>query len=152
MRYKPAGLNSALLRKQVFARDAGICLLCGIDAEALRQEFYRALMAHPWEQREIRDRLERLGFHRWHSNFWEVDHLVAIVEGGALMDLENCRSLCEPCHRRETRLLYKRLRVAGLWPPPKSKANDPLRVAIDRLMEARRRRRTARARARQSYR
>jgi len=33
---------------------------------------------------------------------WEADHIVPVVRGGGSTGLENLRTLCVPCHRRET--------------------------------------------------
>ena len=35
---------------------------------------------------------------------FEVDHIVPIVDGGAAYDLENCQTLCRPCHFDKTTL------------------------------------------------
>ena len=35
---------------------------------------------------------------------FEVDHLVPIAAGGAPFDLENCQTLCRPCHFDKTTL------------------------------------------------
>lgn len=40
---------------------------------------------------------------------WQADHIVPVVEGGGLCDLSNYRTLCRPCHKRETAALRKRL-------------------------------------------
>ena len=32
----------------------------------------------------------------------EVDHVVAVARGGGALDLENCRSVCKPCHSAKT--------------------------------------------------
>jgi 5-methylcytosine-specific restriction protein A len=42
------------------------------------------------------------------TDYWEADHTVPIVEGGALT-IENLRTLCVPCHRSETRKLRARM-------------------------------------------
>ena len=40
--------------------------------------------------------------------YWEMDHIIPVVEGGGDCGLENLRTLCVPCHRRETAALAKR--------------------------------------------
>ena len=42
------------------------------------------------------------------SSGWEADHIVPVVEGGGSCGLENIRTLCIPCHRRETAALAGR--------------------------------------------
>lgn len=34
--------------------------------------------------------------------FWQVDHITAVVEGGGMCDLDNLRTLCVPCHQDVT--------------------------------------------------
>jgi 5-methylcytosine-specific restriction enzyme A len=34
----------------------------------------------------------------------QVDHVLAIADGGAPLDLRNLQSLCDPCHARKTTL------------------------------------------------
>jgi 5-methylcytosine-specific restriction protein A len=43
---------------------------------------------------------------------WEMDHIVPVVEGGGSCGLENLRTLCWTCHRRETRELAARRAAA----------------------------------------
>lgn len=42
------------------------------------------------------------------SGRWDADHIVPIAEGGAFAR-ENLRTLCRPCHHRETAALRARL-------------------------------------------
>jgi hypothetical protein len=42
--------------------------------------------------------------------FWQVDHHVAVAEGGGESGIENLRTLCTPCHAKETALLRTRLK------------------------------------------
>ena len=46
------------------------------------------------------------------SGWWEADHIKAVVEGGGMHGIENYRTLCLPCHKKETALLRKRMAVA----------------------------------------
>ncbi len=41
---------------------------------------------------------------------WEMDHKVPLVEGG-LNEMENLRTLCVPCHKKETAALRQRLAI-----------------------------------------
>jgi len=43
------------------------------------------------------------------GNFWQVDHIRAVAEGGGGCGLENLRTLCVPCHLTETDKLRGRL-------------------------------------------
>jgi 5-methylcytosine-specific restriction enzyme A len=119
------------VERVVYGRDKGVCGSCGLDTEQLlriidrlrirseRRQFrfgkYREptdLDAARWER--VRAELAARGYglvDRWHTpRLWEADHVVAVMEGGGCCGLENYRTLCIPCHRRETRELRRRLR------------------------------------------
>jgi 5-methylcytosine-specific restriction protein A len=72
------GSNPGYVRKLVWARDKGVCALCGDVAPGVS------------------------GHH------WQADHTVPVAEGGGLCGLEGYRTLCTPCHKRETAALAKR--------------------------------------------
>ena len=40
---------------------------------------------------------------------WQADHIVAVVEGGGLCGLDNFRTLCTACHKKQTAELRARL-------------------------------------------
>jgi 5-methylcytosine-specific restriction enzyme A len=91
------------LREQVFARDRGVCAVCGVDTEALRKE-----------KRKL-DYASRRQFEKeWGArrNLWDADHIVPVAEGGGECDLSNMRTLCLKCHRAATAQLRQRLRAA----------------------------------------
>lgn len=84
-----AGLTGPI-RAAVLERDGGICALCGVDAEP----------------RKVPGEL------RWVGPGWEADHIVPVVEGGGACGLDNFRTACIPCHKRETAALAGR-RASG---------------------------------------
>lgn len=43
------------------------------------------------------------------GQLWEADHIVPVVEGGGECGLDNYRTLCIPCHKKETKALAARL-------------------------------------------
>ena len=45
------------------------------------------------------------------SDFWQVDHITPVAEGGGSCGLDNLRTLCTPCHKIETDRLHQRLKV-----------------------------------------
>ena len=47
------------------------------------------------------------------SDFWQVDHITPVAEGGGSCGLDNFRTLCTPCHKIETDRLHQRLKVKG---------------------------------------
>ncbi len=91
------------LRDQVFARDRGVCKLCGLDTI----EFYRRFRLLAARKRSLLRR--RLGLPRTRRSFWDADHIVAVAEGGGECDLSNIRTLCCWCHLDETAKLRIRL-------------------------------------------
>ena len=78
------------LRGQVFARDKGVCALCGINTEALRMEKRKL----DWAARR---KFEKEWGRR--RSLWDADHIVPVSEGGGECDLSNMRTLCLKCHR-----------------------------------------------------
>jgi 5-methylcytosine-specific restriction protein A len=96
--------DAGYLREQVFARDHGVCAVCGISTESLRKEFrkldYRARrqFLKEWKLKED-----------WRRSLWDADHVVPVAEGGGECDLANMRTLCLKCHRAATAELRKRL-------------------------------------------
>jgi len=88
------------LRQQVFARDRGVCALCGLDTEALRKD-----------KRKLDYRARRQFEKEWgvRRHLWDADHIVPVAEGGGECDLGNMRTLCLCCHRDVTAQLQQRL-------------------------------------------
>jgi 5-methylcytosine-specific restriction endonuclease McrA len=87
------------LREQVFARDRGVCALCGLDTESLRKH-----------KRKLDYGARRLFEKEWggRKSLWDADHIVPVVEGGGECGLANMRTLCLKCHRQATAELRKR--------------------------------------------
>jgi 5-methylcytosine-specific restriction endonuclease McrA len=69
------------MRARVWARDNGICALCGVDTKTMRRPV----------------------------GVWDADHIVPVSEGGGLCGLEGMRTLCRKCHGSESGKLRKRL-------------------------------------------
>jgi 5-methylcytosine-specific restriction protein A len=92
------------LRDQVFQRDQGICAICKVDTRAAYFELKRSRGTH-------RERLlARWGLKRINrKSLWDADHIVPVAEGGGECDVDNLRTLCLACHRRETLELRQRL-------------------------------------------
>ncbi len=94
--------DPAYLRSQVFARDHGVCALCGLDTEALRKD-----------KRKLDYRARRQFEKDWGSrrSLWDADHIVPVAEGGGECGLANMRTLCLKCHGTVTAALRRRLRA-----------------------------------------
>lgn len=104
--------SSAGIRAAAKKRDGGVCAICRIDcgwiertARSLGGFGYRGERCH---QDFFLETLRERGFdvpRRWRGwsgfHLWEADHIVPVIRGGT-HDPENIRTLCRPCHKRET--------------------------------------------------
>lgn len=81
------------VRTEVFKRDRGVCAICATDTMA-------DPLAHVvrWRDRS-----------RGTGRLWHADHIIPVIEGGGECGLDNYRTLCVACHRKETAALRKRL-------------------------------------------
>lgn len=86
MRGKKLGMYSPL-RRQVWERDGGKCVLCGTTCKRQKRDQY--------------DRDPALG---------EIDHIVPVVFGGE-NSLTNLRLLCKKCNRKKAG--REQMRYAG---------------------------------------
>lgn len=125
--------DSAHQRRQVSKRDRGRCSSCSLDTKAFREElkqaYFKAMRERDvtpnWQDEyyihtSILEKtpscmalLEKHGFTlkdvsfggHGMSDFWDMDHILPVVHGGGGTGLENLRTLCKACHRRETKAL-----------------------------------------------
>lgn len=58
--------------------------------------------------KEMSKDLTAQGFDTQRTTFWDADHIVPVVEGGGECGLDNYRTLCQPCHKAETKALAAR--------------------------------------------
>jgi hypothetical protein len=99
--------NPGVAARKVEERDKGVCAICKLDTAALKREF-RAL-PHGYANRMgwLRERglpQALISRRRW----FDVDHIVPVIEGGGSCGLENLRTLCLTCHRVVTAALAAR--------------------------------------------
>jgi 5-methylcytosine-specific restriction protein A len=93
--------------RQVEARDKGICAECQLDTAALRSMF--RLLPHGYANRLAW--LEQQGLPKellTRRRWFDVDHIVPVIEGGGSCGLEGLRTLCLPCHKVATAKLAAR--------------------------------------------
>ncbi len=65
------------LREQVYARDRGVCSVCGIDSDVELRRLRRSRGAKRAEQ------MARWGLKtRLRKSLWDADHIVPVIEGG----------------------------------------------------------------------
>lgn len=110
--------NAATAAARVFERDRGVCALCGRDCERLRAAVERVTRREYQDaprstlfyrlSRAYRSQLVMAGFSTG-QRLWHMDHIVPVAEGGGSCGLDNLRTLCQPCHKRETAMLARRL-------------------------------------------
>lgn len=87
--------NWGSIRRRIFERDAGYCLLCKIDLAIREDRHTKQPGLWPKQDDNFRD-------------LFECDHIIPVIEGGS-WELENLRTLCRQCHKAETAKLRKRL-------------------------------------------
>lgn len=91
-------------RERVEQRDDGQCALCGTETLAWEHAYQAEIERLAQETQRVHQRFRalRLPDHTW------ADHVVPVVEGGGACGLDNLRTLCIPCHHRETAALAAR--------------------------------------------
>jgi 5-methylcytosine-specific restriction endonuclease McrA len=112
---------SVQIRAAAFALEGGKCTLCGLDAHALFEQIrslqpperLNKLLSTDWTLPKSSKALQTLLTDPKEGNFWQVDHIRAVAEGGGGCGMDNLRTLCVPCHTRETAKLHGRLPLQG---------------------------------------
>ena len=106
-------LKTGSLRDLVFEVERGVCQSCGVNAHALYEHVKRlssktdkkeALLSAGKFKNLTEHRLSKLLRVRiTEGEFWEVNHKIAVSEGGGECDISNLETLCVPCHLQITR-------------------------------------------------
>lgn len=114
--------SPAAVRSHLRQRDKEICAVCGFDCaaahsawERLRDQDGNAQFDFAVQNmaraalEQFRAYLCSLGFDRRGQTcsgfWWQADHIKPVVEGGGECGLDNFRTLCSPCHKKETKKL-----------------------------------------------
>jgi 5-methylcytosine-specific restriction endonuclease McrA len=106
--------NLKSMRNAIYDRDKGVCRACGVSIDDLRQAFkwYSDLWHNKdhWTNRwpTPSEFLKAAGFASA-GHLWEMNHIVAVVEGGEPIDPQNLETLCLKCHKKHTAELAKKL-------------------------------------------
>jgi hypothetical protein len=113
LRCQPAYQRPFVLKREHF-----ICEMCGRDVQASQRRGIDEWGRHPshsaygvdWKHKQsVREEIFRR--HGWARGEWyEVDHIIPVIEGGGLLGPENLRLLCGACHAVVTRELRARLK------------------------------------------
>jgi hypothetical protein len=78
------------------------------------------------------------------TSYWDMDHILPVIEGGGACGLENLRTLCLVCHRQVTReLAARRAEQRRLNPQPKKaregrswgQINNPVRALVLQVLD-----------------
>lgn len=101
------------MRKHIFERDKGVCSSCGLDTEQLKQLLYR-IKTEKGEEAYLTllKKYEILTGYSFtlERHFFEVDHKIAVAQGGGSCGANNLNTVCIPCHKRKTKREAKRRR------------------------------------------
>lgn len=119
-------------RAKVDKRDCGVCAACGIDTDRIKRLMKRLDICNrprwewdstPWPGYPRRkERFEMavallsvwigrrllMGHYEPIPHLWEMDHIVPVIEGGGGCGLDGLRTLCIPCHHKQTAQLAAR--------------------------------------------
>ncbi|KAJ9067851.1 hypothetical protein DSO57_1034896 [Entomophthora muscae] len=124
MRTQPGYLRECILK-----RDRGICQdckvncieiyakACALETLEKRKLFFCELGNDLWKVK-VKRCLNSLDIKFTPGMFWEAAHIIDVQDGGGASGLENLRTLCVPCHQKES-LVKLRL---------KSSLHKPLQV------------------------
>jgi len=97
------------MRPKVYARDNGVCALCGFDTERVSRAWAFLKNRRGTWLREFCAGLRKKGYvtnSQKMGHAWEADHIMPVSLGGT-NELENLRTLCVPCHKAETKRLAR---------------------------------------------
>ena len=126
--------SSSYIRQYIAKRDKYKCQICGLDCKGFLRKLWtyvnervlagKKVATSPkpgsWQEMKLAFEMEFFQSHNmeWvntanRSTFYDIDHIVPVVEGGHQCGEENLRTLCLSCHRKETKELRKRLSKAN---------------------------------------
>ena len=99
--------NNSYAKRKLYLRDRGVCRLCGLDTKVVAEELWEIRIRQDGAERAVRKahgippgrklRKRSLG-----GGLWDMDHVVAVRDGGGACGLGGLQTLCIPCHRRRT--------------------------------------------------
>jgi len=73
------------------------------ERQAIYQKYRESQVEYKKATNQIEKEFRSLhGIPSWRKRFWDIDHIVPVVEGGGDSGPENLRTLCLTCHKAET--------------------------------------------------
>ena len=99
--------STSYLRAVVRKRDKGVCALCGLHTIKIQRELGRIRRTEGLQA--YYKAKKKLGVPRHRKTLWDADHEVPVCRDGGECGLENIRTLCIWCHRKETNKLRRQL-------------------------------------------
>ena len=82
--------------------------MCGLDTKVVAEELWEVRLLQGEGQERLTKRLHGIPVSRkvWRRKYggglWDMDHILAVRDGGGQAGLSGLQTLCIPCHRRRT--------------------------------------------------
>ena len=96
------------LRKCVYKRDNGICAICKQDTKLIARQAKKYKANKQWsdfykllDDNNIPHK-RKIWARGYGGGLWDADHIKAVYEGGGSCGLDNIRTLCISCHKKNT--------------------------------------------------
>lgn len=126
--------DAGAIRSMTYHRDKGVCAACGIDCEQWKKIYFKFKHGWAWKNPRAlvewykpddshqgmnayrTNKRGRKNIRRCEQYFrnrarikeamsWEADHIIPVIRGGAMLGIGNIRTLCQRCHKAETKRL-----------------------------------------------
>ncbi|XP_069717641.1 DNA annealing helicase and endonuclease ZRANB3 isoform X2 [Phaenicophaeus curvirostris] len=101
--------SQSYLRTKVFEVEHGVCQFCHRNAQELYLSIRDApksqrkkLLESSWMSHLPLGQLNEMITNPTEGQFWQVDHIQPVYDGGGQCSLENLQTLCTLCHRERT--------------------------------------------------
>ncbi|XP_027649690.2 DNA annealing helicase and endonuclease ZRANB3 isoform X6 [Falco peregrinus] len=101
--------SQSYLRTKVFEIEHGVCQFCNQNAQELYLSIRDApkserkkLLESSWMSHLPLGQLNDIITNPTEGQFWQVDHIKPVYNGGGQCSLENLQTLCTACHRERT--------------------------------------------------
>lgn len=95
-------------KKELYKRDKGVCRFCQTDTKLIARDLLEIRIELGRGEEDRFKRLHGIPASRtvWRrklgGGLWDMDHVVAVRDGGGECGLAGLQTLCIPCHRERT--------------------------------------------------